>query len=389
MKKRIIIFNGYYYPSKNYGGPITSIENAINACCDEFDFYIVCYNYDFNSKTSFEIETNTWQTVGNAQVLYVPKGYLDYSFRRMKTLFNSVNPDLLWFSGVLTPNYKIVASLCSRKLGIPVLFSPRGELSADRVIIKAYKKIPYLKLIHFLGFYKGCYFHATSADEEEGIVRFFNPSKNHLFRIPNISLAQQVQLEVHNKEKDALKVFFFSRIHEVKNLKFAIQCVCQCRRKIVFDIYGPIESEKYWEECLLEIKSAPNNITIRYGGMLDYSTKTKAIQQHDCFLFPTVNENYGHVIAESLANSRPVILSKNTTPWDDLNGRGGYVIPLNEPVIFTNKLDYLATLDNSAFDELLNETRRYFKEKTEKDNAITEHKNMFLSIMRSWYENIE
>ena len=71
---------------------------------------------------------------------------------------------------------------------------------------------------------------------------------------------------------------------------------------------------------------------------------SRVIQEHDCFIFPTINENYGHVIAETLANSRPVILSKGTTPWDDLHEKAGYVIPLENPEEFTEKIDYLASL---------------------------------------------
>ena len=77
--KKILIFNGYYYPSKNCGGPITSIENIVNTCCDEFDFYIICYNHDFNDMTPFEVEKNKWIKVGNANVMYVEQNYLDFS----------------------------------------------------------------------------------------------------------------------------------------------------------------------------------------------------------------------------------------------------------------------------------------------------------------------
>lgn len=380
-KNRILIFNGYYHPAKNYGGPITSIENTVSTCSDEFDYYIVCYNHDFRSREPFQVEINQWGQIGRAQVLYVPHGFLDFSYNRMRSLLLSVNPSIIWFSGVLTPNYKIVATRCARKLKIPVLFSPRGEVSADRVRLKSYKKIPYLKLIRLFRLYKDCYFHATSVDEEIGLIKYFNPLKNHLFNVSNISLPLQVLEEGYVKEKDVLKVIFFSRVHEVKNLLFAIQCVSKCTKAIIFDIYGPIESESYWNECLSAISDAPKNVVITYRGVLSSSSKRKVIQQHDCFLFPTINENYGHVIAESLANSRPVILSKYTTPWDDLNNRAGYAIPLSEPDLFTTKLDYLASLDDAEFKKLISHTKEYFIEKIGTDDAVAGHKEMFREII--------
>lgn len=381
--KKILIFNGYYYPSKNCGGPITSIENIINACSDEFEFYVICYNHDFGDMTEFAVNTNIWVKVGKANVMYVKHGYLDFSLKHMGCIFEDLLPDLIWFSGVLTPNNKLVTVKLARRMNIPILFSPRGEVSADRVKLKAYKKIPYLMLLKCLKMYRNCYFHATSDDEVIGIKKYFKPDEKHIFKVANISIALQDICTNSHKNKDQLKLFFFSRIHEVKNLLFAIKCVNQCKTQVSFDIYGPIESESYWKECLVEIKRAPENITIKYGGILDYTNKTNVLQEHHCFLFPTINENFGHVIAESLANSRPVILSKGTTPWDDLDGKAGFVIPLEYPELFTEKIDYLASLNQLEFNSMVNSTRQYFRDKTMDDDAIIKHKVMFRRIINN------
>lgn len=388
-KKKILIFNGFYYPSKNCGGPVTSIENIVNSCSDEFDFHIVCYNHDWNDSTPFDKEVNTWHKVGKAKVMYVPDSYLDFSIKKMRNILASLNPDLIWFSGILTPNNKIVASICGKKMRIPVLFSPRGEVSADRISIKWYKKIPYLKLINLLGIYDECYFHGTSEDEIEGLNRFFHPSKNHIAKVPNISILQQPDVTEYHKEEGTLKAMFFSRIHEVKNLLYAVKCVCKCKQRIIFDIYGPIESEEYWDECMKEYQSAKDNITINYKGILSKAEMRETIQSHDCFIFPTINENYGHVIAESLANSRPVILSKGTTPWDDLNDKAGYAIDLDKPEEFISKIDYYASLGDSAFAKIIASTKEYFINKTLSDGAIEGHKKMFTDIIQDYHQNKE
>lgn len=383
MRNRILIFNGYYYPAKNCGGPVTSIENIVNSCSDEFDFYIVCYNHDWNDSKPFDRKINKWYELGKAKVMYVPNSYLDFSIKHMKELFKSIKPNLVWFSGVLTPNNKIVAAICGKRMNIPILFSPRGEVSADRIVIKSYKKIPYLKLISMLGLYKGCYFHGTSDDEIEGLNKFFSPDTNHLFRVANIPIIQQPILVKNVKESGTLRVIFFSRIHEVKNLLYAVKRVCKCKQNICFDVYGPMESPDYWEECIKVYDSAPNNITINYCGIITKEKLSQTIQGYDCFLFPTINENYGHVIAECLANSRPVILSKGTTPWDDLDNRAGFVIDLNNPELFTERLDYYASLDCVQFEQVINSTKQYFFDKIMADGAIDGHKKMFRTIIDS------
>ena len=379
--KKILIFNGYYYPTKNCGGPITSIENIVNACNDEFDFYIVCYNHDFNDNLSFNVEINKWIQVGTAKVMYVELGFLDFSIKNTRKLFEELKPDLIWFSGVLTPNNKIVTIINAKKLGIPVLFSPRGEVSENRVKLKAYKKVPYLKLLKLTSMYKNCYFHGTSNDEEEGIIKYFSPDENHLFRVANISILQQPDVTMYKKDNGEIKLFFFSRIHEVKNLLFAIQVVNHCKKNIVFDIYGPIESTDYWEQCKKEIEKSPVNVKINYCGIIDHSNMSKVIQKYDALLFPTINENYGHVIAEVLANSRPVILSKGTTPWDDLDCRAGAVIDLKEPYKYTEKIDEYAGYTNEQYTAFISNTKLYFSEKMSKDEAIVGHKKMLNSIL--------
>ena len=94
---------------------------------------------------------------------------------------------------------------------------------------------------------------------------------------------------------------FVSRIHEVKNILLAIQIVKSLKCKAVFDIYGPIESKDYWDLCLKEMEHLSENIQINYCGLLPMDEVGKTFQNYDAFLFPTINENYGHVIAEAVS----------------------------------------------------------------------------------------
>ncbi len=61
-------------------------------------------------------------------------------------------------------------------------------------------------------------------------------------------------------------------------------------------------------------------------------------------VLPTLNENFGHVIWESLAAGCPVLLS-DQTPWRDLSSKGaGWDIPLNSPEIFVEQLQRVAQM---------------------------------------------
>ena len=232
------------------------------------------------------------------------------------------------------------------------------------------------------GIYSGCFFHGTSDDEIVGLKNYFRPDEKHIFEVPNIAIMQQPELAPIKKEQGTLRAMFFSRIHEVKNILFAVQCIAKCKNNIIYDVYGPIESEAYWNECLKIAEAAGSNIKVKYCGILAKKDLSKTIQEHECFIFPTINENYGHVIAETLANSRPVILSKGTTPWDDLHEQAGFVISLDDPEEFTKKIDCIASLNQSDFEKLVETTKAYFTKKIEENGAIEGHKKMFESICK-------
>lgn len=379
--KKILIFNGYYIPAKNYGGPLTSIENLINACHDSFEFYVVSLNHDFNSDTPFEVKINEWIKVGHANVMYLSEGELDYSYSGMLHFIKSVNPSVVWFAGVLVPRKKIIGTFIAKKMHIPVLFSPRGELNEDHVKIKSWKKRPVLALLHMLGIYNNCYFHATGTEEFDGVLKYFKPSKEKVFMVPNIALIKQPQIGKHAKEKGVLKCYFCSRIHPVKNILFVIEAMSLCKASIQYDIYGPIEDPDYWEKCMNRATEIGDNIRIQHKGYLKREDMPKVVQQYDCLLFATTGENYSHTIAESLANSRPVIISKGTTPWDDVDGKAGYAISLETPEKFAEKLDYLASLNENDFDKLIQATSDYFDNSPLVNAAIEGHKKMLNAII--------
>ena len=56
------------------------------------------------------------------------------------------------------------------------------------------------------------------------------------------------------------------------------------------------------------------------------------------YFFIQLDENYGHTIVESLIAGTPVLLSKGTTPWDNIEDEGmGWLVPLSDIDLFVKK----------------------------------------------------
>ena len=380
--KRILAFNDYYIPAVKCGGPVTSIRNAVVALKDEFEFYIEAANHDFGDNTPFPGIDDEWYNVGLAHVRYHKDGELDFNLKKMETFIREVKPDIMWFSGLLVPNKIHNAIRVGEKLGIPVVISPRGEASPDRMCLKGYKKYPYAAFVSILGIYKkkNVFFHATSDDEIIGLKKYFHIDQKRIFKVPNIGVVACERLAM-KKNAGELRIMFISRIHEVKNLHFAIRAVNKMKSNATFDIYGPIESEEYWKICEGEIKKAPENVHINYCGKVDPNEVGDVYQKYDCFLFPTLNENYGHVIAEALANGCQVVLSKGTTPWDDLHLKAGYVCQLDEIDSFTEALESIAAESEKDFKKAVESVYNYYSEKTNSNDTIIGRKRMFNKII--------
>ena len=141
----------------------------------------------------------------------------------------------------------------------------------------------------------------------------------------------------------------------------------------------------YWQsahKCQEEIKRAPENVKIQYCGALSPDQVGSTFAKYHCFLFPTVSENYGHVIVEALSNCCPVVLSKGTTPWDDLNNRGGYTCELMDVEQYATRLKQIQNMGQEDYNCLMRETALYYNEKMMSDDSISGHIEMLTKAMQ-------
>jgi glycosyltransferase involved in cell wall biosynthesis len=83
---------------------------------------------------------------------------------------------------------------------------------------------------------------------------------------------------------------------------------------------------------------------VTYRGELPHKDVKTTFGSYELFYFPTLGENFGHVIAESLSSSCPV-LCLDTTPWTDtLRSGGGFVTKSGSRVDIAVAVDSLGAL---------------------------------------------
>jgi len=373
MKKKVLILNGQYLPGYKGGGPIQSCANMVENLADQFDFYVLTSDRDFKAESSYEnIKINQWNQVGSAEVFYMSQD--SQTLSGFKKILNETDFDVLYLNGFFSPIFTI-KPLLLRRLGqlkkSKVILTPRGDFTGG-LENKKLKKYTYIFLCKLIGLYSKLLWHATSDLEERDIqVKFKNANT---FTVPNLPTKYIPKLATLDKKPGELRMVFISRIFPKKNLKYALEILQQIKTgNIVFDIYGPMEDRAYWLECEAVIKDLPNNVKVTYKGEVPHSEINHIFEQYHTFFFPTLGENYGHVIVEAMMNNCLPLLSKGVTPWDDYHGNGGYVEDLSNRESFINIINSLILIGNQEFRSLTAKNEVYVTRKINCEKDIKEY----------------
>lgn len=370
--KILIIMSGFF-PGRKYGGPPVSTENFCSLMKGEAECFIVTHNHDMGEKTPYQGICPGWNDRGNAKVKYVDD--TEYNSRTFEAAIEEVKPDYIYLQGLFQGCVVPCLRLAMRH-HIKVVLAPRGELCSG-AFHKKYKKLPYIAFLRLAGLLKGVTFQSTSDEETEAIRRSLGTSNERIHLMTNIpSIPQSLPARVL-KKKGVGRFVFISRILWKKNLLKAINFLKGVHGEAVLDIYGPKEEENYWVECEKAISELPENVKVNYCGVLGHDEIHKTFCQYDAFLFPTLSENYGHVIAEALVSGCIPIIS-DQTPWTDMNeASAGWAIPLADVTAFKEAIQDVVDMDETAIVAKRNAIKKYLQEKLKYEQLRKDYMEVF------------
>ncbi len=363
MKKRILVLNGQYLPGYKGGGPIQSCYNMIENLSEKFEFLVLTADRDYKSDIPYPgVKINQWNQVGSAKVFYMSTEM--QSLKGFKNLLNEIEYDILYLNGFFSQIYTIrplllrwLNQLKKRK----IILTPRGDFTGG-CENKKLKKYFYIFLCRAIGFYSKLLWHATSELEEKDIKIKFE--KAETFIAPNLPAEFIPKEPLSDKKSGELRLVFVSRIFPKKNLKFALEVLKEVKdRYVSFDIYGPMEDKAYWNECQVVISSLPQNVKVTYRGEAQHSEIPHIFEQYHAFFFPTLGENYGHVIVEAMMNNCITILSAGVTPWDDYHQNGGFLIALDQKRKFVDCIEVLCDMTQKEYRQIQTQNSQYIAKK--------------------------
>ena len=368
MMNKIIIFTNFFKPGFKAGGPIKSIELMCKYLTNDFEILVITSAYDKDSDKAYaNIEPDKILKKDGYKIIYLSS----YSLSCILSNIKKFSPNLIYLNSIFSIQ-NILILLSNKFIKLPkIILSPRGEISLNTLKIKEFKKKIAIFIFKFFNLFHGIDFHATSKFESEYILKIF--PKNKVTIISNFTSSFKKSLKKY-KKKNKIKMCFVSRITQKKNLKYAIQILSNKKLnniEISFDIWGPIEDEKYWRECMKHISDLPKNIQVKYMGLFSPANQVKLLSFYELLFLPTLNENFGHVIYESMQLGIVPLISDNTL-WASINNYGGGSFSLQNKDKFINYLLEFSKLDNKKFSKISKKIIQYAY--SNNDNLINKKK---------------
>lgn len=324
----VLVVIDHYLPGHKFGGPVTTVANMMTRLGSELRFLILTRNRDLDG-TVYDVVPNRITRVGEADVLYLDDAH--FHTRDLLHYARIFPAPLLYLNSFFSP--LTLRFLLLRRLGLlrrQTVLAPRGEFSPAAYASKGLKKRLYRWGVQRLGLLRGVRWQVSSEMERDELQRV-------LGALPDVMVAPDVFATTQAppaEERDRNRLVFFSRLTPKKNLSYALELLGTVPFPVALDIYGPAEDPAYWERCQALMRSLPPHVEVTYRGALAHEEVRPTLARYGALLFPTLGENYGHVIPEALAAGTPVILS-DQTPWQDLEEAGvGWVLPLDRPDLF-------------------------------------------------------
>ncbi len=345
----ILIFTDWYLPGFKAGGPISSVSNLVSALGGDFRFRLVCQDRDYLDEKPYpKIKPDTWVKQGDAEVFYLSPQ--NYSYRYIKKLITVERPDAVYINGMFSKIFSIYSVLASTRLGKKTIVAPRGMLAPGALGIKSGKKQTFLNLTRVMGVYRNVIFHSTHAHESLHIKEVIS-EKSKLVELANIPKMICKAETGQSKRRGYLRLVTVARVAREKNINFALKCLehIPTHLQIEFDLVGPVYDSDYMEQCRASEKKLPANVKLHWHGALTPSETGKMIEKADLFFLPTLGENYGHAILESMMCGVPVLIS-DQTPWRDLQAESmGADLALVDQKAFETYLVNVAEMNQDEY----------------------------------------
>lgn len=339
MKNNLLFVNTHFPPDVKYGGVVESGSKL---------FKYLTSKEGWSACAVSRNPEKAPKTIGKGDV-FVAKSIMAHgyglSINFIFMIYNKIKKsDFVFINGTITfPT--VVSQFFCVILNKPFGVSLRGTLEPWRMKHKKWKKYIYYKLIVIPLLKKANFIHATCEFEKKCAL---NHQLTNVVTISNgIEIKEFCTLE-RKRNSNIFSFLFLSRLDKEKGIDILIEayeqfCMKYPQLNHELIIVGP-DNQGYFKRNFFPLRS-----NIRYYPGAYGNEKLKFYQDADFFILPSYSENFGNVIAESLACGLPVITTTGV-PWSEIVtwNCGFYINPNSIELVQAMEMAYLLSPEKNS-----------------------------------------
>lgn len=214
---------------------------------------------------------------------------------------------------------------------VPYILRPAGSLDRFDLQKKRLVKYWFMSAVVKRMLENAKSIHCTSLKEKESLESFGAQTKVVVLPLPVSVPREKGSRErfrsAHGIGPSDFVWLFMSRIDYKKGLE------------VLLGAMGRIVHERPWTRLLIAggsldgykamvvswIREKHLDANVTFVGFVEGNEKADVMAAADCFVLPSMNENFGVAVVESLASGLPVVISKNVYIWREVVARSGGV----------------------------------------------------------------
>lgn len=326
-QRTVAVFTAYFAPAFLGGGPIRTLSALVRSAPAGFTPVIVASDTDLGQQEPLPVKRNTWTTHEGVSAYYLSPRKLFSIIKAMRSV-RVLQPDIIYLSSFLNWRFSLIPQVLTAagyyKARGGIAIAPRGELGAGALALKSFKKRLFVAAYRWSGLAKRAVWHASSPREALDIRRTLGDNVNIVIRENETDLPASA-VPPPLKPNETINAVFVGRLVRIKGLHMLLEALQHCHAPLILDVYGPEEDLQYAAYCKRLALKVPANVSVTFRGAISNELVRATLPQYDLMIFPTAGENFGHVIAEALSVSCPVMCA-DVTPWTPRLRRGGGVV---------------------------------------------------------------
>lgn len=343
MTRTAVVLTDFFLPSDKAGGPVRSMAELATATVAGRVLF-VAGDRDLGDSEPFpDLVVGRPVRVLGAEVVYLPADRAR-SILTAWRLLRSVQPDTVYLNTLFAPVSGLLPLLLHRARllhsGLLVV-APRGQLDPGAMSLSAGRKRAVLRVVRRLGGRADVRFHATSELERRHILQVLPDAEVRVLPpVPAVRWRQAPPTPV----RTPLRLVYVSRVSPKKGLLVALEALRLLEVPVALDVHGPEEDVEYSTACRRLAETLGPEHQVRFLGPIAHEQVTGVLEAADALVLPTLGENFGHVVLESLASGCPPVLG-SATPWTgSLKAGAGWAVDATSPRSVADALEQLAAL---------------------------------------------